>query len=255
MYVGQWEHSVAFTFIADIKSEDYFTGEAKTNVSSKIVQLTEKPLFLSALSHQAWKQITSLDSSIDETKGIKEQEYDLVKVALTLSHSSSVTIATNMSENQNQVISLLRAVVAVKEDVKLLVPENKVVSAGKMLLEAKARGTLKKQIEVASVQNCSVEVRDLEILLIMYPDCNVYRAPEFAARKQSEMFTNLVKLPPRPPQIVDVQRFGIEAFAMAMFHLNNCPVHSRYMRRGRGVFSPLTYEHFINEKQESKRAL
>lgn len=225
-------------FIADIKSEDYFTGEAKTEVSSKIIQLTDKPLFMSALSQQTWRQITALDCR-------KEQECDLVKVALTLSHSSSVAITTSLIGNHDEIVALLRAVTAVKKNVQLLVPDDKVIIAEKMLKEAKSRRTLEEAVEVVPLQEDSPEVKDCEILLIMYQDCSVYRAPEFAAHNQSAMFNNLVKLPPGPPKVVEVLRFGIQAVAMALFHLSNCPVHSRYVRRGRGVFSPLTVDKFV----------
>ena len=246
MYVGQWEHSVAFTFVADIKCEDYFIGANKLSVSSKIIQLTDKPLFMSALSKQAWEEITKLDCSNKDEENVKSEEFNLVKVALTLSHSSSVEIATNMSENQDEVIAILRALKATKKNVKLMVPGNQVIAAGDMIKKAVTKGGLKEPIQVVSFIDDSVEGKSSKLLLIAYPDNTASRAPDVTAQNQPEMFSNLVKLPSRPPVMIDVQKFGGRAVAMAMFHLNSCTVHSRYLRQGKGQFCPLPVDKFVN---------
>ena len=243
LYVGQWEHSVAYTYVADIKCEDYCTGDNQLAVRSKVVQLTDKPLFLSALSKQTWEEITKLDCRNEDDVNVKNEELDLVKVALT-SHSSSVDIATNMSENQDDVFAVLRALTAIKKNVKLVVPDSQIIVTRDMLEKTVSKGSLTEPIPVVSLQNDSDGVKGSELLLMAYTDNAASRAPDITTQNQPEMFKNLVKLPSGPPKMIDVQKFGGKAVAMAMFHLNNCPVHSRYARQGKGKFSPLPVENF-----------
>ena len=177
---------------------------------------------------------------------MKEEEFNLVKMALTLSHSSSVDIATNMSGNQEDVLAIVRAVAAIKKNVKLVVPEDKVIATVEMIKWVVTKGSLAEPVQVASFQDDSVDVKGSELLLIVYPENTAYRAPDVTDQNQPAMFNNLVKRPSDPPKIIDVQRFHGKAVAMAMFHLNNCSVHSRYVRRGRGKFNPLPVGKFVN---------
>ena len=155
-------------FITDRLVTDYYeehqAQQQQQHLSPRVFFLSESPQFASLVSQEAVDEITTKQNEFkshnaaESTNDVKSPDDRLLKSAMSLSHASSVAIATvGVSKKQfATVVCIAKALLARGKEVTILTTENFVPEWKTFLAKCEATEVLLKCVTVTSLDVSSV---------------------------------------------------------------------------------------------------
>lgn len=277
-------------FITDYKVTDFYKDHPSqhAHLSPKVIFLSESPQFASLVSQETINEVVKKEKEFILCKlaefahGRKETGDYLLKSAMALSHASSVAIVTwsrkgiavKVSDKQlAAVASIAKVLVAQEKEITVLTSQTNATDWQKLLVKCEADKILLKSTPVRSVtmtpSNWSRDVHltlreaiydlgpsfystSLNSVVLVNEQGNLYVQSLLCLGQD----VNGVTTANQDHVIKNEQPIECDYWlspslvAMAAYVLNTCPIHSRYIRRGRGEHKVKAVdEFFITSKQ------
>ncbi|RMX45998.1 hypothetical protein pdam_00002052 [Pocillopora damicornis] len=238
------QSEIACNFITDLNNEEF----NKVNVpkwlesmQTKAVFISENPVFCSLISDKALELIRQLEKQRRQEKITPTDEMPeaLAKAALRLSHACSVAIVTlNLTTTRGSlsVLSTIKSLLASEsKEVTLIVPEEKQVEWRNLIDRCVELKLLKKSVAVNKIEARKGRSKD--------DISQISRGSVWVDSGAERIISN------------DVGKtfycsWPGEVIAAALYILNCCPVHSRYLRKGSGLHQPLQQSEYLMSPEE-----
>lgn len=267
------QSEIACNFITDLNNEEF----NKVNVpkwlesmQTKAVFISENPVFCSLISDKALELIRQLEKQRRQEKITPTDEMPeaLAKATLRLSHACSVAIVTlNLTTTRGSlsVLSTIKSLLASEsKEVTLIVPEEKQVEWRNLIDRCVELKLLKKSVAVNKIEarkgSSKDDISQISRQVLSAMECSTL--DDVLPRK----FTALISFSQEGGSVwVDSGAERIisndvgktfycswpgEVIAAALYILNCCPVHSRYLRKGSGLHQPLQQSEYLMSPEE-----
>ncbi|KAL9968714.1 hypothetical protein ACROYT_G020833 [Oculina patagonica] len=268
-------------FITDLSNEAFNKMHApKTGtLQTRAVFICEQPVLGSLISDKALELIQQLEKLdkrgsrkpvIGEFNGKPDEPADsLVKAALRLSHSSSVAIVTlnDVSTKEGfSVLSIIKSLMATeKKDVVLLVPEEKLTEWTNTISSCVDLKLFKKPVRISKIEARDGSSKN-DIIKNARSLLSTMEGFKLEGDKPRK-FTALIGCDKEGGLWVENAAVDVDidvnhltkasectwpgdVIAGALYTLNCCPIHSRYIRRGLGQHKPLAQKEFLMTSKE-----
>ncbi|XP_022794951.1 D-glutamate cyclase, mitochondrial-like [Stylophora pistillata] len=267
------QSDIASNFITDLNNEEFNKMDVPKwleSMQTKAVFISEKPVFCSLISDKALELIRQLKTQRkpEVVTPTDEMPDALAKAALRLSHACSVTIVT-LNETSTRVgLSVLSTIKSLlsseSKEVILLVPEEKQAEWRNFIDRCVELQLLKKSIAVNNIEARNGSSKDdlLQISRHVLSTMEASTLDDVLPRK----FTALIGFNQEGGSVWvestadqmtsnDVTKTSHsfwpgEVIAAALYILNCCPVHSRYLRKGSGLHQPLHQSKYLMAPKE-----
>ncbi|KAL9967571.1 hypothetical protein ACROYT_G025826 [Oculina patagonica] len=257
-------------FVTDHKVGDFFKAHPPEHafLKPRVLFISEEPAFGSLLSDKALEQIHELEKTAqpDPSKVGPETSESLAKAAMTLNHASTIAVVAfdeRVSSDNLNVLPIIKASMATGDKkVVVVVPEGKGAAWEGIIDPFINQGIIRDSVRIVQLEtkecnpgNGNMQV--VESVAKMLPSLDEFQADgvfthkftavvgsgkkgtywvKCAAEMMAENSFTALKVP---------STWTGNLIARAMFILNNCPIHSRYKRRGLGIHTVLDMEDYI----------
>nr|XP_048708666.1 D-glutamate cyclase, mitochondrial isoform X3 [Caretta caretta] len=261
-------HSPGCMFVTDLKNEDAAVHNSKE--IPKVHCISQNPLHYSIASETAVQKIRELESLIGVDPGDRGVKHlccqdELLKTCLSLSHARSVLITTGFPTHFNHeppeendgppgAIAMAAMLQSLEKHV-VIVTDQRAMSLNKKIIEdAVQQGVLKTPVPLLSYQGDAAESALLflcengnlerprfdHLIAIeragMAADGNYYNARKVNIKHLVDPIDELFLAAHTIPGVTTtgVSNWGGYAVACALYILNTCEIHDRYLRKAIG---------------------
>ncbi|XP_001637867.2 D-glutamate cyclase, mitochondrial [Nematostella vectensis] len=228
-------------FICDVRVDEYNDSnppEFGETLRPEVTFISEEPLFVSLLSDRSRDKLAQLHACIGNTQS--DTDF-FTRASLRVSHADTIWVeisnilSTSLLDSVLEVVTFVKGATALGKQIRMGIPCGDNVMWRRVIHHCQMTGIISQPIVIDSGVSDEARAGELEMCLVVSfidEGLNVgeLKLGSFPGKTSTDHGTL-------------VNSGGV--LALALFVLHSCPIHSRYYRKGRGIFQQPCLGNFI----------